>query len=399
MTQIRRSARLALGLTAASVAGTVALTGPAAATPTSSVDWDAIAKCESGGNWSINTGNGYHGGLQFSPRTWRAHGGSRYANTANRASRAEQIRIAERVLDKQGIGAWPTCGRKARSTKRHKGTETATASTTRRSPNRPSSATRRSTSESAASQRRSARNATQQAARKAARNAAQQAARNAAQQAARNAARQANRNATQNAAQQANRNATQQAIHNAEHQGARMAERQAASQAQHQAVARAAATRAAQARVTAAWQAATRLPTTQAAAARLSAERKAAAMEAVAMAATARTAATQVAGLQAAAMRVADGPQLAARTVDAVQQDASTHPVAGAGRRIMQVAVTSVPTVAEPAVPKYVVRDGDTLAVIAMRNSVRGGWQALYRLNRGTISNPDRIFTGQRLAF
>ena len=67
MTQIGRSARLALGLTAATVAGTVALAGPAAAATTSGVDWDAIAKCESGGNWSISTGNGYHGGLQFSP--------------------------------------------------------------------------------------------------------------------------------------------------------------------------------------------------------------------------------------------------------------------------------------------------------------------------------------------
>ena len=59
-----------------------------------SVNWDAIAQCESGGNWAINTGNGYYGGLQFSP-----------------ASRSEQIRIAENTLRTQGIGAWPTCGR------------------------------------------------------------------------------------------------------------------------------------------------------------------------------------------------------------------------------------------------------------------------------------------------
>ena len=73
-----------------------------------SVNWDAIAACESGGNWAINTGNGYFGGLQFSPSTWRANGGS---GMPNHASRAEQIRVAENVLRSQGIGAWPTCGR------------------------------------------------------------------------------------------------------------------------------------------------------------------------------------------------------------------------------------------------------------------------------------------------
>ncbi len=80
-------------------------TTPAQADP--SVNWDAIAQCESGGNWGINTGNGYYGGLQFSPGTWEANGGS--GNPAN-ASKAEQIRVAENVLDSQGIGAWPVCG-------------------------------------------------------------------------------------------------------------------------------------------------------------------------------------------------------------------------------------------------------------------------------------------------
>ena len=73
-----------------------------------SVNWDAIAQCESGGNWAINTGNGYYGGLQFSPSTWAANGG---VGMPNQASRAEQIRIAENTLRTQGIGAWPTCGR------------------------------------------------------------------------------------------------------------------------------------------------------------------------------------------------------------------------------------------------------------------------------------------------
>jgi len=74
-----------------------------------SVNWDAVAQCESGGNWSINTGNGYYGGLQFSPGTWAANGGS---GSAASASRDEQIRVAENVLQSQGITAWPVCGPK-----------------------------------------------------------------------------------------------------------------------------------------------------------------------------------------------------------------------------------------------------------------------------------------------
>jgi hypothetical protein len=73
-------------------------------------EWDRVAGCESGGNWAINTGNGYHGGLQFNQGTWAAHGGSQYAPTANMATRAQQIAIAERVLATQGRGAWPVCG-------------------------------------------------------------------------------------------------------------------------------------------------------------------------------------------------------------------------------------------------------------------------------------------------
>jgi hypothetical protein len=70
-------------------------------------DWDAVANCESGGNWHANTGNGYYGGLQFTLGTWAANGGS--GNPAN-ASRSEQIRVAENVLASQGIEAWPICG-------------------------------------------------------------------------------------------------------------------------------------------------------------------------------------------------------------------------------------------------------------------------------------------------
>lgn len=81
--------------------------GAGTANADSGVNWDAVAACESGGNWSINTGNGYYGGLQFTQSTWTANGGSGSAHTA---SREEQIRVAENVLNSQGIGAWPVCG-------------------------------------------------------------------------------------------------------------------------------------------------------------------------------------------------------------------------------------------------------------------------------------------------
>jgi peptidoglycan hydrolase-like protein with peptidoglycan-binding domain len=75
--------------------------------------WDRVAACESSGNWAVNTGNGYYGGLQFSTSTWRAFGGTAFAASANRASRAVQIAIAGRVLAVQGPGAWPVCGKRA----------------------------------------------------------------------------------------------------------------------------------------------------------------------------------------------------------------------------------------------------------------------------------------------
>jgi resuscitation-promoting factor RpfA len=89
--------------------GGIALAGHAAAAPDN--EWDRVAACESGGNWGINTGNGYHGGLQFSQGTWAAHGGGEFASSANQATRDQQIAVAERVLASQGRGAWPVCGR------------------------------------------------------------------------------------------------------------------------------------------------------------------------------------------------------------------------------------------------------------------------------------------------
>ena len=88
--------------------GGLALAGHASAATDG--EWDRVAGCESGGNWAINTGNGYQGGLQFSPGTWSGHGGGEYAPAAHLASKDEQIAVAERVLATQGRGAWPVCG-------------------------------------------------------------------------------------------------------------------------------------------------------------------------------------------------------------------------------------------------------------------------------------------------
>ena len=71
--------------------------------------WDALAQCEAGGNWAINTGNGYYGGVQFDQNTWERNGGLRYAGRADLATRGEQIAIAEMTRARQGWGAWPTC--------------------------------------------------------------------------------------------------------------------------------------------------------------------------------------------------------------------------------------------------------------------------------------------------
>jgi len=92
--------------------------------------WDAVAACESGGNWAINTGNGFYGGLQFSGSTWTAFGGTRYASRANLASKAGQIATAQRVLAAQGPGAWPVCSRRAGLTQTNGGAAIAARATT-----------------------------------------------------------------------------------------------------------------------------------------------------------------------------------------------------------------------------------------------------------------------------
>jgi Transglycosylase-like domain./LysM domain. len=97
------------GVAALALAGAAAGLGAAPASAASTSTWDAIANCESSGNWSINTGNGYYGGLQFSQQTWNAFGG---AGSAANASKSQQIAVAEKVLAAQGWGAWPACSAK-----------------------------------------------------------------------------------------------------------------------------------------------------------------------------------------------------------------------------------------------------------------------------------------------
>ncbi|SDF02672.1 LysM domain-containing protein [Blastococcus aurantiacus] len=108
----RRVFRGGTVLAGAAAIGIGVLAAPASA---ATHDWSGVAQCESGGNWSINTGNGYYGGLQFSSPTWLGHGGGEFAPRADLAAPAEQIAVAERVLLTQGVGAWPTCGTQLRS--------------------------------------------------------------------------------------------------------------------------------------------------------------------------------------------------------------------------------------------------------------------------------------------
>src|SRR5690606_8568513 len=106
---------LAISVGGAGVALPLIATGNANA---ASVDtWDRVAQCESTGNWNINTGNGFYGGLQFTQSTWEAFGGTQYAPRADLATKDQQIAIAEKVLDGQGPGAWPVCSVKAGLTK------------------------------------------------------------------------------------------------------------------------------------------------------------------------------------------------------------------------------------------------------------------------------------------
>lgn len=109
MKKLSRTRTIVGGLAFAGIAATGVGLAAAPANAASGSTWDALAQCESGGNWAINTGNGYYGGLQFTLGTWQANGGS--GNPAA-ASRSAQIAVAERVLASQGWGAWPACSAK-----------------------------------------------------------------------------------------------------------------------------------------------------------------------------------------------------------------------------------------------------------------------------------------------
>jgi LysM repeat protein len=113
-----KAAARAAGAAPATPASAPSAASPGAQQATASVapassegeNWAAIAACESGGNWSTDTGNGFYGGLQFTEQTWLAYGGGQYAASANLATPAQQIAVAQQVLAGQGIGAWPVCG-------------------------------------------------------------------------------------------------------------------------------------------------------------------------------------------------------------------------------------------------------------------------------------------------
>jgi nucleoid-associated protein YgaU len=132
--------------TAAAVGGLAAVTLATATTATaataSDAQWDTLAQCESGGNWGINTGNGFHGGLQFTQSTWIAYGGGSFAPSAEKASRAEQISVAQKVAASQGFGAWPSCSRKAGLFGFASGTDQAASRSATRKPLSTTSATK-----------------------------------------------------------------------------------------------------------------------------------------------------------------------------------------------------------------------------------------------------------------
>ncbi|WNF30773.1 transglycosylase family protein [Streptomyces sp. C11-1] len=111
--QPSRINRVSLTVTASGAGIALPLVTAASAGAASGEVWEKVAACESSGNWAINTGNGYYGGLQFSGSTWAAFGGTQYAPRADLATRDEQIAVAERVLEGQGPGAWPTCSVRA----------------------------------------------------------------------------------------------------------------------------------------------------------------------------------------------------------------------------------------------------------------------------------------------
>ncbi|MFD4506798.1 transglycosylase family protein [Streptomyces sp. NPDC058457] len=111
--QPNRINRASLTVTAGGAGLALPLAAAASADAASVSTWDKVAACESSGDWGINTGNGFYGGLQFTQSTWEAYGGTRYAPRADLATKDQQIAVAEKVLDGQGPGAWPVCSVRA----------------------------------------------------------------------------------------------------------------------------------------------------------------------------------------------------------------------------------------------------------------------------------------------
>jgi hypothetical protein len=147
---------------ASTVAATAVVAAPLAlsAAPAQAAGsvWDGVAACESGGNWHINTGNGFYGGVQFTNSTWRGYGGAKYAPRADLATKAQQIDIAKRTLASQGPSAWPVCSIRAGLTRSNGGASatgntSSTSSSSARSSNSTSTSTSQSTSRRVASER------------------------------------------------------------------------------------------------------------------------------------------------------------------------------------------------------------------------------------------------------
>jgi murein DD-endopeptidase MepM/ murein hydrolase activator NlpD len=111
--RINRASLLTVTAGGAGIAIPLATVGAGTAQAADVSTWNKVAACESSGDWSINTGNGYYGGLQFTQSTWEAYGGTAYAHRADLATRDQQIAIAEKVLKGQGPGAWPVCSVRA----------------------------------------------------------------------------------------------------------------------------------------------------------------------------------------------------------------------------------------------------------------------------------------------
>ncbi|MEU1514393.1 transglycosylase family protein [Streptomyces sp. NPDC005811] len=152
------------GVTGVAIAAPLMAAGNASAATAS--EWDAVAQCESGGNWSINTGNGYYGGLQFSASTWAAYGGTAYAARADLASKDQQITVAEKVLAGQGKGAWPVCGTGLSSTPYSGGSSSGSTGSSSSSGSSGSSGSNSSTASRSTEQQTASRSAERPAASK-----------------------------------------------------------------------------------------------------------------------------------------------------------------------------------------------------------------------------------------